>query len=62
MNEVFLCLGGNLGDRAQNLNTAKALIAEGCVKITAQSKLYETDAWGSSSKNRFLNQVIKIQT
>jgi len=62
MNEVFLCLGGNLGDRMQNLGTAKALIAEGCGKITAQSKIYETEAWESKSKNRFLNQVIKIQT
>ncbi|MBA3665594.1 MAG: 2-amino-4-hydroxy-6-hydroxymethyldihydropteridine diphosphokinase [Bacteroidetes bacterium] len=62
MNEVFLCLGGNLGDRLQNLNTAKALIAEGCGKITAQSKIYETQAWGSTSKNGFLNQVIKITT
>ncbi|MGZ3919748.1 MAG: 2-amino-4-hydroxy-6-hydroxymethyldihydropteridine diphosphokinase [Bacteroidia bacterium] len=62
MNEVFLCLGGNLGDRMQNLNTAKALIAEGCGKITSQSKIYETDAWGSQSKNKFLNQVIKVNT
>lgn len=62
MNEVYLCLGGNLGDRLQNLNTAKALIAEGCGRITAQSKIYETEAWGSRSKKSFLNQVIKIVT
>lgn len=55
-------MGGNLGDRMQNLNTAKALIAEGCGKISALSKIYETEAWGSNSQNKFLNQVIKIKT
>jgi 2-amino-4-hydroxy-6-hydroxymethyldihydropteridine diphosphokinase len=62
MNEVFLCLGGNLGDRLQNLNTAKALIAEGCGKISQLSKIYETEAWGSTSQNKFYNQVIKLKT
>lgn len=62
MNEVFLCLGGNLGDRKQNLNTAKALIEETCGKITVLSKIYETQAWGSASLNAFLNQVLKIET
>jgi len=62
MNEVFLCLGGNLGNRTQNLNTAKALISEVCGKITKESTIYETEAWGSSSNNKFLNQVIKIKT
>ncbi|MCE3227778.1 MAG: folK [Bacteroidetes bacterium] len=62
MNEVFLCLGGNLGDRLQNLNTAKALVSESFGKIITQSNIYETDAWGSKSKNKFLNQVIHIKT
>jgi deoxyguanosine kinase len=62
MNEVFLCLGGNIGDRIQNLNTAKALIRELCGKITKESPIYETESWGRKSSKRFLNQVIKIKT
>lgn len=62
MNDVFLCLGGNLGDRKQNINAAKALIKENCGNITAVSKIYQTQAWGSASNNKFLNQVIKIKT
>jgi 2-amino-4-hydroxy-6-hydroxymethyldihydropteridine diphosphokinase len=62
MNEVFLCLGGNLGDRLQHLNTAKALISESCGKISSQSLIYETAAWGSKSRKKFLNQVIRIKT
>lgn len=62
MNEVFLCLGGNTGNRIQNLNTAKALINELCGKIKQESAIYETESWGKKSRFKYLNQVIKIRT
>jgi 2-amino-4-hydroxy-6-hydroxymethyldihydropteridine diphosphokinase len=62
MNDAFLCLGGNLGDRPGNLERARTLIESRCGKISAASKIYETAAWGSDSANKYLNQVIRIRT
>lgn len=62
MNVVFLSLGGNLGNRSENLNNAiEHLKAIGAANIEASS-LYETDAWGSTSTKKYLNQVVKIET
>ncbi|HQQ93544.1 MAG TPA: 2-amino-4-hydroxy-6-hydroxymethyldihydropteridine diphosphokinase [Bacteroidia bacterium] len=62
MNVVFLCLGGNLQDRSGSLRKARELITRQCGKITVKSGLYETEAWGSKSKRKFLNQVIQINS
>lgn len=62
MNEVFLCLGGNLGNRLENIEKAIHLIAKDIGKVTNQSSVYETDAWGSSSTNKYLNKCVLLQT
>jgi deoxyguanosine kinase len=62
MNSVFLCLGANLGNRAKTLDNCRILIEKHCGNIVKVSKIYETEAWGSSSENKFLNQVIKINS
>jgi 2-amino-4-hydroxy-6-hydroxymethyldihydropteridine diphosphokinase len=62
MNVAFLCLGGNIGHRIENLNASKKAIEEFSGKIISQSGIYETEAWGSDSENKYLNQVIKINT
>jgi deoxyguanosine kinase len=62
MNVAFLCLGGNIGNRIENINAAKKAIEQFSGKMTSQSGIYETEAWGSDSKNKYLNQVIKINT
>lgn len=62
MNVAFLCLGGNIGNRIENLNATKEAISRILGKIIARSYIYETAAWGSDSENKYLNQVIKIET
>lgn len=62
MNKVYLSLGGNLGDREQQLLLAKQLIKEEIGRIVRQSALYETKAWGIEDQPDFLNQVILITT
>jgi 2-amino-4-hydroxy-6-hydroxymethyldihydropteridine diphosphokinase len=62
MNKVFLGLGGNLNNRADNLFKARTAIHERCGSIVCFSGIYETEAWGTSSKNVFLNQVLEIST
>lgn len=62
MNAVFLGLGGNIGDRLENLRRMRAALAESCGRIVKTSGIYETEAWGSDSKNNYLNQVVKLLT
>ena len=62
MNKAYLLTGGNLGDREQNVATARELISQQCGTITAASALYETAAWGKTDQPSFLNQAIEIET
>src|SRR5215467_12472962 len=62
MNTAFLLIGGNLGNRKKNIESAKVLLSEHCGPITASSSLYETAAWGKTDQPDFLNQAIKIET
>ena len=62
MPEVYLLLGGNLGDRTSYLADARKRIAAAIGSITHCSKLYETAAWGKTDQPAFLNQVLEVQT
>jgi 2-amino-4-hydroxy-6-hydroxymethyldihydropteridine diphosphokinase len=59
---AYLLIGGNLGDRAQNLQRAAELVESGCGDIIAVSAVYETAAWGFSEQPAFLNQVLVLHT
>jgi 2-amino-4-hydroxy-6-hydroxymethyldihydropteridine diphosphokinase len=61
MNKAFLLLGTNLGNREQNLKTAKELIKKYSV-ILQTSSIYETAAWGKTDQPSFLNQALEIET
>lgn len=61
MHIVYLSLGTNLGNRAQNLEMAiKSIKHVG--KILQQSSTYVTDAWGKSDQPAFYNLVLCIET
>jgi 2-amino-4-hydroxy-6-hydroxymethyldihydropteridine diphosphokinase len=62
MNKAYLLIGGNLGDRKENLSKAAELINEECGAITKKSSLYETAAWGINDQPSFLNQALEIST
>ena len=62
MKKVFLCLGSNLGERADNLKEAELRIAEHVGSIVSVSSVYETEPWGFESENTFLNKVLCIKT
>ncbi|WP_372473617.1 2-amino-4-hydroxy-6-hydroxymethyldihydropteridine diphosphokinase [Capnocytophaga sp. ARDL2] len=61
MNTVFLSLGSNISPRKNYLNQALKEINQRLGEITAQSKIYETPAWGFVSEN-FYNMAIAVQT
>jgi len=62
MNKVFLLIGGNMGDRLQNLHQAIDLLVETCGPVTQQSAVYETAAWGITDQPAFLNQALALTT
>ncbi len=62
MNKVFLLTGGNMGDRAANLNLATHHIENRIGKIVIKSLVYETAAWGLTDQANFLNQVLEVST
>ena len=62
MNKTFLLIGGNVGNREKNFDTAKKLIEHHCGVILNSSSIYETAAWGKTDQPSFLNQVLEIET
>ena len=59
---AYLLLGGNLGNREDNLHKAIALIAENIGSVVSISALYETAAWGKTDQPSFLNQAVAVET
>lgn len=62
MNDAYLLIGGNLGDRLTFLRQAFKLIEQSAGRIVAQSSIYETAAWGMENQPAFLNQVVLLNT
>ena len=59
---VFLSLGSNLGDRKAYLKEVIMLLKKAGVKILKESSIYETEPMYYENQNKFLNQVIKVET
>jgi 2-amino-4-hydroxy-6-hydroxymethyldihydropteridine diphosphokinase len=62
MAEAFVALGSNLGDRAANLDRARAALVAGPMQLTAASSVYETEPWGPVPQGPYLNQVVRGTT
>lgn len=62
MPQLFLLLGGNLGDKKQLFAKALEMIASDVGTMIAQSAVYETEPWGFESDDLFWNQVIVVET
>lgn len=60
---VYLCLGSNMGDRFNLLQSAVNLfsLSDTCNIIRA-SALYETEPWGYKAQEWFLNIVLEVKT
>jgi len=59
---AYLLLGGNLGNREENLEHAISLIGTNIGKLEAISSVYETAAWGKNDQPFFLNQAVAVKT
>ncbi|MCP4140971.1 MAG: 2-amino-4-hydroxy-6-hydroxymethyldihydropteridine diphosphokinase [Chloroflexi bacterium] len=61
MSIIYIALGTNLGDRAENLRSAiDSLSPE--LRVTQESTVYETPPWGYEDQPAFLNMVIEAET
>ena len=59
---IYLLLGSNLGDRKKQMDEALDLIAEMIGEVTKRSSFYETEPWGFSSEEFFLNIAMQTLT
>ncbi len=59
---VYLGLGSNLGDRAEMLVQARALLDADDLQVVAASRVYESLPWGVVGQPPFLNQVLEVRT
>ena len=62
MNNVYLMIGGNIGDRLVNLENARKSIEQRCGNIQKQSSIFETEAWGYKDQPAFYNQALCIES
>jgi 2-amino-4-hydroxy-6-hydroxymethyldihydropteridine diphosphokinase len=62
MNNVYLLIGGNMGDRPKNLSESTSWIEKEVGAIVKKSSIYETAAWGVTEQPSFLNQVLFVST
>lgn len=62
MDHIVLSLGSNLGDRFANLETARKKLENRGINVVRQSTVYETEPYGYSHQDNFLNQAVVIET
>ena len=62
MNEVYLQLGSNIGDRLGNLDQSIKIITERIGNVLEKSNVYESTPWGVENQRNFLNQVIFVKS
>jgi 2-amino-4-hydroxy-6-hydroxymethyldihydropteridine diphosphokinase len=62
MNEAYLLMGGNVGERLIYLEKAAKALENSCGNIVSSSRVYETEAWGTGTTESFLNQALVLHT
>lgn len=62
MKIVYLSLGSNIGDRAQNIARAIGALGAHGVRVVRESALYETEPLEMREQAWFLNSVVEAET
>ncbi len=59
---IYLCIGGNLGEREANLEETRMFLEYNFGDVLAISSVYESEAWGMIDAPSFLNQVVRMES
>ncbi len=62
MVNLFLGLGGNIGNVSENFKISLEKIDKDIGRIIAKSSMYKTEPWGNKNQDFFMNQVIEVET
>jgi len=62
MHEVYLGIGGNIGNKNSNFKKVYNLINKELGKIIKKSSVYKSPPWGFHAEEHFWNQVLLIET
>ena len=62
MKKVILLCGGNKGNRAYYMDSARRMIEQAIGKILQVSAIYESAPWGFQAEQNFYNQVVVVET
>ncbi len=63
MHSAYLGLGSNIGNKKDHLIKAVKLLNEHpAITLTQRSSLYETEPWGYTEQESFLNAVVVVET
>jgi|TARA_Y100000389_G_scaffold121376_1_gene118811 2-amino-4-hydroxy-6-hydroxymethyldihydropteridine diphosphokinase len=59
---VYIGIGSNLGNKINNIETAKHYLIKNNINIVRSSSFYETLSWPDPKKPKFLNIVLQSDT
>jgi 2-amino-4-hydroxy-6-hydroxymethyldihydropteridine diphosphokinase len=62
LHQSYLSLGANIGDRISYLQQAVEKLKKNAGKIVHISPVYESESWGYSSQNNYLNCCLLVET
>ncbi len=62
MHQVFLGIGGNIGNKQMNFQKVQKLVENEVGKIIIKSSIYESPPWGFLAEEDFWNQVLHVET
>lgn len=62
MEQLYLLLGGNLGDKQKIFTETERQIGLQLGKVVRKSHIYETEPWGFESDDLFWNQAMIVET
>ena len=62
MTIVHIGIGSNLGNREENCKKAIGLLLEKGITVTRMSSMIETEPWGVTDQQKFINTAVEAHT
>ena len=62
MATIHIGIGSNLGNREENCVKATRFLLDNGIIVTSMSSMIETEPWGMTNQQKFINTAIEAQT